>query len=139
MGSAIRWIGCFESGYGQTAGFGTPHGELRQRHQKPFSNLFIIFYFLLKNGSHRFRHDPHLIYIFSVSKNQHGNKRGPLQPALPTPGKSDVSDAIHKSSETLSFFILVFNLSAKKQKSSPFFKKNENFFKKDICEIAVRP
>jgi len=48
---------------------------------------------------------------------------GPLKPALPTPGKSDVFDVLHNFPKNLSWFETAINLSVKKQKSSLFFKK----------------
>ena len=62
---------------------------------------------------------------------------GPLKPALPTPGKSDVSDVVHGVSEKPFFFITAFNLSSKNQKSSAFPKKIENFVRISVLRDEV--
>jgi len=88
--------------HGRTAWTGTPSG-IQRHHQDHFSDLFIFLQFSVKKTDHassgmiRIRFH----YFLSSRTQTPKRKRGPLQPALPTPGKGDVSDVVHKTSSFL--------------------------------------
>jgi len=53
--------------YGQAAGIGAPSGVLRRHHRKTSAKLFIFLFLTIKNGSHRHRHDPQLLFYRVLS------------------------------------------------------------------------